>query len=102
MHGAFEHSRRKAGSGAAQWVMTILEQGLALDELVGTKAILEREAQWESGGDQSPPTAGAAERDAVPPLSELSDGEGVAARREGDIPAEAGMYSSSQSPTTGA
>ena len=36
------------------------------------------------------------------PSSEISDGGGVAARREGDIPAEAGKYSSSRSPTTGA
>ena len=43
----------------------ILEQGLALDELVGTKNSIEREAQGESGGEQSPPAAGAAGRDAV-------------------------------------
>ena len=74
-----------------------MEQGLALDEQVEMKPSIEREAQAESGGDQSPPTAGAAEKAAVPPSSssELSDGEGVAARREGGIPAEAGKYSSS-------
>ena len=44
----------------------ILEQGLTLDELVGMKASLEREAQQESGGERSPPTTGAAGRDAVP------------------------------------
>ena len=79
-----------------------MKQGLALDELVGMKTSLEREAQGGSVGDQLPPTAGAAERAAVAPSSELSDGEGVAARREGDIPAEVGKYSSSHSLTTGA
>ena len=34
----------KAGSGAASWAR-MLEQGLALDELVGMKTSLEREAQ---------------------------------------------------------
>ena len=43
------------------------------------------------GNNRHPPKA--AGRPAVPPSSELSDGEGVAARREGDIPAEAGTYS---------
>ena len=62
------------------------------------KTSIEREAQGESGGDQLPPTTGAAGRAAVPPSSEFSDGEGVAARREGDIPVEAGKYSSSLSP----
>ena len=52
-------------------------------------SIIQGEAQGESGGHQSPPTAGAAWRAAVPPSSELSDGEGVAARREGGIPAKA-------------
>ena len=70
----------------------VLERGLALDELVEDRP--EGEAQGESGGHQSPPTAGAAWRAAVPPSSELSDGEGVAARREGGIPAKAGKYSS--------
>ena len=70
-----------------------MEQGLALIELVEIKTTIEREAQGASGGDQSPPTAGAAGRAAVPPSSDLSDGEGVAARRDG-IPAEAGKYSS--------
>ena len=78
-----------------------MEQGLALIELVEIKTTIEREAQGASGGDQSPPTAGAAGRAAVPSSSELSDGEGVAARRGGDIPAEARKYSNSQSPTTG-
>ena len=58
-----------------------MEQGLGLDELLEMKTSFEREAQEESGGDQSPPTAGAARRAPVPPSSELSDGEGVAARR---------------------
>ena len=142
------------GSGAASWAM-ILEQGLALDELVGTKNSIEREAQGESGGEQSPPAAGAAGRDAVlhhrwnspmvkawlhagkvmflrklgstaaavksndgsmvvgrefrgglpqpttgaarrnavPPSLDLFDCDGVAARREGDVPAEAREYS---------
>ena len=59
------------------------------------KTSIRGEAQAESGGHQSPPTAGAAWRVAVPPSSELSDGDGVAARREGGIPAEAGKYGSS-------
>ena len=42
-----------------------MEQGLALDELLGMQTNLEREAQEGSGGEQSPPTSGAAERDAV-------------------------------------
>ena len=51
LHGAYENSRgRKVGSDAASWAK-ILEQGLALDELVGMKTSLEREAQGESGGD---------------------------------------------------
>ena len=92
MHGAYtleEENRLRCSF--------ILEQGLLLDELVEMKTSIEREAQGESDGDQSPPTAGAAEKAAVPPSSssELSDGEGVAARREGGIPAEAGKYSSS-------
>ena len=56
-------------------------------------SIIQGEEQGESDGHQSPPTAGAAWRAAVPPSSELSDGEGVAARREGGIPAAAGTYS---------
>ena len=59
------------------------------------KTSIERGAQEESGEDQSPPTEGTAGRAAVPPSLELSDGQGVAARREGGIPAEAGKYSSS-------
>ena len=59
------------------------------------KISIERGAQGESGGDHSPPTEGAAGRSAVPPWSELSYGEGVAAPREGGIAAEAGKYSSS-------
>ena len=43
-----------------------MEQGLAIDEQVGIKTSLKREVQRESGEDQSPPTAGAAERAAVP------------------------------------
>ena len=72
-----------------------MEQSLALHELIEIKTSIEPEAQGGPGGDQLPPTAGAAGRAAVPPSSELSDGEGVAARREGGIPAEAGKYSSS-------
>ena len=73
----------------------MLEEGHVLDELVEIKTSIEREAQGESGGDQSSPTAGAAGRAPVPTSSELSDSEGVAARREGCIPAEAGKYSGS-------
>ena len=73
----------------------ILEQGLPVEELVEMKTSIERGAQGESGGDQSPPTEGAARRAAVPPSSELSDGEGVAAHREDGIPADAEKYSSS-------
>ena len=62
------------------------------------KTSTERGAQEESGGDQSPLTEGAAGRAAVPPSSEVSDGEGVAARREGGISAEDGKDSSSSSP----
>ena len=96
LHGAYEHSRgEEVGFGEASWAR-ILEQGLALDELVEMKTSIERGAQGESGGDQSPPIEGAPGRAAVPPSSELSDGEeGVAARREGGIPAETGKYSSS-------
>ena len=72
-----------------------MEQGLALDQLIEIKTRLEGEAQGESGGDQSPSTAGAAGRAAVPPSSELSDGEGVADRNEDDIPAEDWKYRSS-------
>ena len=43
--------------------------------------------------EQSPPTESVSGRAAVPPSSELSDGEGVAARREGGI--LAGKYGSS-------
>ena len=82
------------GSGAASWAR-ILEQGLAFDELVEMKTSIERGAKGESGGAQSPPTEGAAGRATVPPSSEFSDDQGVAARREGGIPAEAGKYSSS-------
>ena len=57
--------------------------------------IIQGEAQGESGGHQSPPTAGEAWRAAVLPSSELSDREGVATRREGGIPAEDDKYSSS-------
>ena len=52
-----------------------MEQGLALDELVEMKTSIERGAQGESGGVQSPPTEGAAGRAAVPPSSDLSDGK---------------------------
>ena len=64
--------------------------------MVEMKTSIERGAQGEPGGDQSPPAEGAAGRAAAPPSSELSDGEeGVTARREGGIPAEAREYSSS-------
>ena len=43
-----------------------LKQGLPLDELDEMKTRLEREAKGESGGEQSPPTAGTAEGNAVP------------------------------------
>ena len=64
-------------------------------------SIIQGEAQGDSGGHQSQPTAGAAWRAAVPPSLELSDDEGVAARREGGIPAEAGKYGSRSSPAIG-
>ena len=72
-----------------------MEQGVALDELVEMKTSIECDAQRESGGDQSPPTVGAAGRAAVSPSSEPSDGKGIATRRVGGILAEAGKYSSS-------
>ena len=59
----------------------ILEQGLALDGLLGMTS-LECEAQGESGWKQLQPTAGAAGRDAVPTLPELSDGDGQGVRWE--------------------
>ena len=57
--------KKNSSSDAASWAM-MLEQGLALDELLGMKVSLERGVQTESGGKQSLPTAGAAERDAAP------------------------------------
>ena len=51
----------------------------------------EREAQGESGGHQTPPTGRCSmEGCYATPSSEISDGGGVAARREGSIPVEAG------------
>ena len=96
MHGVTNtlEDANRVGSGAASWAR-ILEQGLALDEVVGMKTSIERGAQGESGGHQSPPTEGVARRAAVSPSSELSDGEGVAASREGGIHADAGKCSSS-------
>ena len=91
---------KKVGSVAASWAR-MPEQGIVLDELVEMKTSIEREAQGEFSGDQSPPTAGAAGRAALPPSSGLSDGEGVAPRREGGIPAEAGKYSSCSSQAMG-
>ena len=85
---------RKVCSGAASWAR-ILEQGLALEELVEMKISIRARGQGESGGEQSPTTEGAAGRAAVPPPSEFSDGGGVSARRGGYMPAEAGKYSSS-------
>ena len=72
-----------------------MEQGLSLDKLVEIKTSVERGAQRDSGGDQSPPTKGAAGRADVPPSSEISDGQGEAERREGGVPAESinGKYS---------
>ena len=58
-------------------------------------SIIQGEAKRQSGRHQSPPTADAAWRAAVPPSTERADGGSVAARREGNIPAEAGKYSSS-------
>ena len=72
-----------------------MEQGLALDELIEVKTIIERETQGEPDGDQLKPTDGAARTAAVLPSSELSDGEGVAARREGGIPAQVSKYNKS-------
>ena len=72
-----------------------MEQGLALDELIEMKTIIERETQGEPDGDQLKPTDGAARTAAVLPSSELSDGEGVVARREGGIPAQISKYNKS-------
>ena len=58
-------------------------------------SIIQGEPQRESGEHQSPATAGPAWRASVPSSSQLSDGEGVAARREGGILAAAGKYSCS-------
>ena len=66
--------------------------------MVGMKTSLKRDAQGESNGDQSPSTAGAAGRAAAPPSPELSDGEGVAASREGAVPAEAGSTAAVEAP----
>ena len=49
----------------------------------------------ESSGELPHPIDGAAGQNAVPPSSHLFDGDGVAARREGDVPAEAGEHRSS-------
>ena len=95
MHGAYEHSRgREVGPSTALWAR-ILEQGLALEELFEMNTSMRARGARVSGGELSPPTEGAAGRAAVPPSSDFSDGEGVAARREGGIPVEAGKYSSS-------
>ena len=57
----------------------VLEQSLALEELLGINIGFERDAQGESGGEQPQPTASTAARDAVPPpSSEMSDVGGVA------------------------
>ena len=74
-----------------------MEQGLSFDKLVEIKTSIERGAQRDPGGDQSPPTKGVARRADVPPSSECSDGQGVAERREGGVPAESinRKYSSS-------
>ena len=72
-----------------------MEQGLALGDLVETKTSIERGAQGEPLGDRSATTEGAAGTAAVSPSSDHSDGEGLAASREGGIPAEAGEYRSS-------
>lgn len=62
--------------------------GFALDELLGMKTCLVREAQRKSGGKQPQPTAGAAEKDAVSTSLKIF---GVARRsREGDVPAKLG------------
>lgn len=60
----------------------IFEQGLALDEL----------AQGASGGSQSPPTADAAGRGAVP--HRRNSPMVTSGSRWGDVPAEASRYSS--------
>ena len=78
----------KVGTDGASWAM-ISEQGLALKELLGMKTSHEREAQGESGGQQSQPTVGAARRDAVPPSSEFSNDDGGSRERE-RVPAKAG------------
>ena len=75
-----------------------MKQGLALEELVEMKTSIRREAQGESGWQQSPTTAGATWTADLQPSSELSDGGGVAARREGVIPEEADKYTRSLKP----
>ena len=72
----------------------ILEQGLALGELLGMKTSYERK-QGESGGEQQQPIAGAAGSAVVPSSLEFSDCEGVTACKKGDIPAKDRKYSSS-------
>ena len=49
----------------------------------------------ESGGEPPPPTVDAAGSNAVPPSTYLFNGDSVAARRQSDVPAEAGKYGSS-------
>ena len=72
----------------------VLEKGLALDELV--------EDQAQRRGTRTVRSASIAahrrcsmEGCCTTLSSELCDGGGVAARREGDVPGEAGKYSSS-------
>ena len=80
----------------------VLEQGLTFDELLEDQARRRgtMRVRWASIAVHRRCSM---EGCCTTPSSELSDGGGVAARREGDIPGEAGKYSSSsRSPTTGA
>ena len=65
----------------------MLEQGLALDELVGDQARRRgtRRVRWASIAVHRRCSM---EGCCTTPSSELSDGGGVVARREGDVPAE--------------
>ena len=54
----------------------MIVEDLALDELLGTKTRLEREAQAEFGGKQMQPIADSAGKNTVLPSSGFSDGNG--------------------------
>ena len=84
------------------WAKMIFEKGLALDDLVEDQARRRgtRKVRWASIAAHRRCSM---EGSCTTPPSELSDGGGVAARREGGIRGEAGKYSSSsRNPTRGA